>query len=215
MATRTRKIFNPVKGKEAALPPHYRLNTQYDPKNPLGNVGICNIAHAIRSWLIGFTYYDEALPRWIDWIDKALERDEEFGMSKEFYHLQLYQAKAIGKWLMNGKDDIKDWDNARIALEVRYYRQGSVHGNRVAHVMEHTIVDVSKPVHSVFSVPCDQALGLIDEAWATRHGVGTLQANGNRVWVVDMGRQVGTNGQTSIQIVVRDGTAEIITAFPK
>ncbi|MES2974163.1 MAG: hemagglutinin repeat-containing protein [Pseudomonadota bacterium] len=44
---------------------------------------------------------------------------------------------------------------------------------------------------------------------------GTLQANGNRVWIVDMGRQVGTAGQTSIQIVVRDGTNQVITVFPK
>ena len=56
---------------------------------------------------------------------------------------------------------------------------------------------------------------LVDEAWASRVGSGTLQANGNRVWIVDMGRQVGTGGQTSIQIVVRDGTTQVITAFPK
>ena len=46
-------------------------------------------------------------------------------------------------------------------------------------------------------------------------GLGTLQVNGNRVWIVDMGRQVGTGGQTSIQIGVRDGTTQVITALPK
>ena len=56
---------------------------------------------------------------------------------------------------------------------------------------------------------------LVDEAWASRVGSGTLQANGNRVWIVDMGRQVGTGGRASIQIVVRDGTTQVITAFPK
>ena len=56
-------------------------------------------------------------------------------------------------------------------------------------------------------------IGLVDGAWAARVGSGTLQANGNRVWVVDKGRQVGTVGQTSIQIVVRDGTTQVITAF--
>jgi GNAT superfamily N-acetyltransferase len=120
MATRTRRIFEPIESREAALPPHYNLNMQYDPKDPMGNFAVSYITNVIRSWLIGFTYYDEALPRWIDWIDKAFERDEECGMSKEFYHLQLYQAKALGRWLMNGKDDIKDWDNARMASEVCY-----------------------------------------------------------------------------------------------
>jgi hypothetical protein len=42
-----------------------------------------------------------------------------------------------------------------------------------------------------------------------------LQANGNRVWVVDLGKQIGTSGETSVQIVVRDRTKEIITAFSK
>ena len=95
------------------------------------------------------------------------------------------------------------------------YGQGSAHGNRVLHVMDHTVANASKPVHSVFSAPRNQVIGLVDEAWAARSGAGTLQANGNRVWTVDMGRQVGTGGQTSVQIVVRDGTTEIITAFPK
>lgn len=95
------------------------------------------------------------------------------------------------------------------------YGQGSAHGNRVMHVMDHTVANASKPVHSVFSAPRNQVIGLVDEAWAARSGAGTLQANGNRVWTVDMGRQVGTGGQTSVQIVVRDGTTEIITAFPK
>jgi GNAT superfamily N-acetyltransferase len=120
MATRTMSVFDPINSRKAALPPHYKLNTQYDPKDPMGNIGASRVSDIIRSWLIGFTYYDEALPRWISWIDKAFERNEECGMFPEFYHLQLYKAKAIGKWLMNGKDDIEDWENARIASEVCY-----------------------------------------------------------------------------------------------
>ncbi|WP_157696414.1 hypothetical protein [Pseudomonas asplenii] len=70
-------------------------------------------------------------------------------------------------------------------------------------------------VFSLFSVGRKQVVGLVDEAWSSKVWPGTLQANGNRVWIVDMGRQVGTSGQASIQIVVRDGTTQIITAFPK
>lgn len=83
------------------------------------------------------------------------------------------------------------------------------------HVLDHTVPNPSKPVHSLFSVDRKHVIGLVDQAWASRVGPGTLQANGNRVWVVDMGRQVGTSGQASIQIVVRDGTTQVITAFPK
>lgn len=95
------------------------------------------------------------------------------------------------------------------------YGEGSGQGNRVLHVLDHAAPNPSKPVHSVFNVDRNQVLGLVDEAWAARVGPGTLQANGNRFWVVDMGRQVGTGGQTSVQIVVRDGTTQVITAFPK
>lgn len=46
------------------------------------------------------------------------------------------------------------------------YGQGSAHGNRVMHVMDHTAANASKPVHSVFSAPRNQVIGLVDEAWA-------------------------------------------------
>lgn len=83
------------------------------------------------------------------------------------------------------------------------------------HVLDHAAPNPSKPVHSVFNVNRNQVLGLVDEAWAARVGPGALQAHGNRFWVVDMGRQVRTGGQTSVQIVVRDGTTRLVTAFPK
>jgi len=105
--------------------------------------------------------------------------------------------------------------NSWVSQEGLVYGQGSAHGNRVKHVLDHTVPNPNKPVHSVFSVDRTQVIGLLDEAWAGRIGPGTLQPNGNRVWIVDMGREVGTAGQRSVQIVVRDGTKNIITAFPK
>ncbi len=100
-------------------------------------------------------------------------------------------------------------------LEGLVYGQGSAHGNRVKHVLDHTKANPSKPVHSVFNVDKTQAIGLVDEAWTKKVGPGTLQPNGSRVWNVDMGKTVGTSGQTSIKIVVRDGTNTVITAFPQ
>ena len=88
-------------------------------------------------------------------------------------------------------------------------------GNRVDHVLEHTAPNPNKPVHSVFNAQGDDALRIVDDAWVNRTGPGTLQSNGNRTWAVDLGRPIGTTGQTSVQIIVRDGTNEIITAFPK
>jgi hypothetical protein len=72
----------------------------------------------------------------------------------------------------------------------------------------------AKPLHTLFNVDRTQLVGLIDEAWAARQGAGVLQANGNRVFDVAMGRAVGAGGETTIRIVVRDGTTKVITAYP-
>lgn len=72
------------------------------------------------------------------------------------------------------------------------YGQGSAQGNRVLHVLDHAVPNPTKPVHSVFDVPRNQIIGLIDEAFASRTGPGILQNNGNRSWIIDLGRQTGT-----------------------
>ncbi|MEW8507661.1 MAG: RHS repeat-associated core domain-containing protein [Candidatus Thiodiazotropha sp.] len=95
------------------------------------------------------------------------------------------------------------------------YGQGSIHGNRIMHVLDHAVPNPNKPVHSVFNVDRREVLGLVDEAWTRRIGPGAPQPNGNRTWTIDMGRVVGTAGERSIQLVVRDGTQKIITAFPR
>jgi len=108
-----------------------------------------------------------------------------------------------------------DGDTVHVSPSGLQYGADPKFGNRVDHVLDHTAPNPSKPVHSVFNAQGDDALRIVDDAWVNRTGPGTLQSNGNRTWTVDLGRPIGTNGQTSVQIVVRDGTKEIITAFPK
>jgi RHS repeat-associated protein len=91
------------------------------------------------------------------------------------------------------------------------YGQGSVHGNRVRHVLAHAAPDASKKTHSVFLGGERNVLGLIDEAWTRRGGP---LANDPGAYVVNMGRTVGTAGEQSIRIIVRPGTSELITAYP-
>lgn len=95
------------------------------------------------------------------------------------------------------------------------YGQGSVHGDRVRHVLAHATPDPSKPHHSVFNVVEDNILDLVDDAWRSRSTVTPIvQPNGNAVYNIPMGKVVGTQGETKIRIVVKNGTSEIITAFP-
>ena len=91
------------------------------------------------------------------------------------------------------------------------FGHGSTHGNRIKHVLAHGVPDPSKPIHSVFNVPRNQILPLVDEAWAAR---GAVLPGDPGAFVIPMGRPVGTAGETAIKIIVRPNTSEIITAYP-
>ena len=104
-----------------------------------------------------------------------------------------------------------DGDVAHVSPSGLRYGSDPKFGNRVDHVLDHTVPNPNKPVHSVFNVQGDDALSLVDEAW-TRRGIS--DPNDVAAFVVDMGRPIGTAGETSIRVVVRPGTTDIITAYP-
>lgn len=84
--------------------------------------------------------------------------------------------------------------------------------NRVDHVLDNTAPNPDKPVHSVFNVQGDDALALVDEAWSRRTAP---DPSDPYVYVVDLGRPIGTAGETKIRIVtMKPGGAEIRTAYP-
>ena len=93
------------------------------------------------------------------------------------------------------------------------YGQGSAHGSRVKHVLDHLVANPAKPTHSIFNVDRTKLIGTIDEAFA-KCGAGVPQANGNRMFEIDMGRVIGVNGERRIRLILRDGTNNVITAFP-
>ena len=82
-------------------------------------------------------------------------------------------------------------------------------------MLDHLVPNPSKATHSIFNVDRTKLIGLLEDAWAKKVGSGVLQPNGNRIWTVDMGRVIGTNGERHIQLVIKDGTTSVITAFPK
>ncbi|RNB70857.1 hypothetical protein EDM52_16540 [Brevibacillus invocatus] len=95
------------------------------------------------------------------------------------------------------------------------YEQGSIHGNRIQHVLAHAGPDPTKPLHTVFNVAKNDILPLVDEAWSLRGSVTPfVQNNGREVFNIPMGRVIGTNGEQIIRIVVEHGTSKIVSAFP-
>jgi hypothetical protein len=85
------------------------------------------------------------------------------------------------------------------------------HGNSLKHVLDHLTPNPSKVKHSVFNCGRAKVIELLDEAWARR---GAPLPNDPGTYVIDMGRTIGTGGQTFIKIVVRPGTTDVISAYP-
>lgn len=85
-------------------------------------------------------------------------------------------------------------------------------GNTLNHTLAHMIPNLIKKNHTVFNIPKDKIIELIDEAWSIK---GAYVAPDPRAYVVNMKRIIGTNGESAIRIVVKEpGTAEILTAYP-
>jgi hypothetical protein len=97
---------------------------------------------------------------------------------------------------------------------VRYNQDDPSFNNRLEHVESHLVPDTSKKQHTVFSVTKQELPRLIDEAW-TRRSDPKEGNTKNLVYEVDMGRPIGTDGETAIVIIVRPDRKSIVTAFPK
>lgn len=84
-------------------------------------------------------------------------------------------------------------------------------GSRMNHVLQHTVIREGKNVHSVFNVKGGELFELIDYAWLKR---GLQLQNDPGVYVIKLGRAVGTEGETAIKIATLPGTSKILTAYP-
>ncbi|WP_406642531.1 Hint domain-containing protein [Amycolatopsis sp. WGS_07] len=85
-------------------------------------------------------------------------------------------------------------------------------GHRIFHVGAHASesANPNKLNHSIFTGQ-QSPLELVDEAWARR---GAAEPGDPGAYVVPMGRSIGSGGETSIRVVVKPGTTEVITAYP-
>jgi hypothetical protein len=95
---------------------------------------------------------------------------------------------------------------------------------RYQHVSAHNVPNIDKASHGVF---IDDAVTTTNEAWTIvqRTGAQPVSSGGVSVYTVPMGRNVGFAGgananqlagvpHTSVQIIVKPGTNQIITAYP-
>ncbi len=125
-------------------------------------------------------------------------------------------AETVGK---EGYDLVKGIPGLRYTGEGTWvsqagiiYGKGSKDGNRLRHILLHRKPDPLKPKHNVFAGETKDIPSLIDEAWLKK---GIPEVNDPGAYVVPMGKVIGTQGETSLRIIVKPGTCEIISAYPQ
>jgi hypothetical protein len=89
------------------------------------------------------------------------------------------------------------------------YRPTGTAGARLEHVLLHAYPDDSKRVHSLFK-DRHRIVELIDEAWLRR---GRPAVDDPLAYNVDMGRVIGSHGETILRVVVKSGN-EVVSAYP-
>lgn len=107
----------------------------------------------------------------------------------------------------------KVW-TSKAGLEFGYDKN---YGNRIKHVMAHFEPNPNKLNHSVFSFNKNEIIDVLDETWSkvkTNKSLYKVPDNAKDVYVVDLGRKIGTNGQTKIRIVVDPDTSKVTSAYP-
>ena len=116
-------LYDPVRARQAAVEGGLArvLGTQHDPKLPMGNFGRAALSDVISAWLVGLhAEIAPAIPRSLQWIDKAVAEDEKFGVDPNEHRTALHWAKAIGGWLDGGSNHEGEWDFARVYEEARW-----------------------------------------------------------------------------------------------
>lgn len=85
----------------------------FDPSRPMGNVGSSDVNMMVPAIVAGmWDEVREEIPRRLEWIEYALDRNEKFGESENFHRSNLLQAKGIGLWLLRNDPATEVWSQA-------------------------------------------------------------------------------------------------------
>ncbi|SNT06757.1 hypothetical protein SAMN06265795_1133 [Noviherbaspirillum humi] len=194
----------------------------YGPEMGAAALGSKRAGAAIRSGTRGGAVIEEATPAS---ANKIYSTDGALADASKSKIGTVEQSRDSGPQPTSPVKQSNEVGNASKVVELTYdksnqtwttpagldYGPGSVHGNRVQHILDHAEPNPTKTTHIVFNVDRKEVLGLVDEAWLAR---GSPLPNDPGAYVVPMGRAVGTAGETNIKIIVRPGTNKIITAYP-
>ena len=114
----------------------------------------------------------------------------------------MEQLEGTGTWLGQGR-----WQSKGGLV---YEPMVGDQGHRISHIFDHTVPNPQKPSHSIFSDTRDKILDLVDEGFskAKQHPQDAFR------FEAEMGKVVGSAGETKMRIIVNPQTKQITTAFP-
>ncbi|WP_175423709.1 hypothetical protein [Inhella inkyongensis] len=89
-----------------------------------GLVGLFPQAHALAQ-------------RAVEWFDRSLQRNEDFGGETETYHQRLVQGKALALWLRDGSAATEVWAEAfRRQLSIMERLRADLRGNGLSALLD-------------------------------------------------------------------------------
>lgn len=154
----------------------------------------------------GYTRFAGGIIR-ADGTDFVEELIRVFGGRSNFdkvgFSSLMEQLDSSGTWLAQGK-----WKSEGGII---YSTMSKEQGHRLSHVLDHTVPNLQKSTHTVFSCTRSEILSLIDDGFkkAKQHPRDFPR------FEVDMSpRVIGTGGETKMRIVIDPNTKEITTAYP-
>lgn len=115
--------FNPTKERQSALDftLNFELSTKFDANRPMGNIADSILHSAIRIYLSGLQKeIYPVIPRCREWLDYAINNNEELGEEIDLHRTKLNWARAICEWLENGWDSPGHWEDARVYEEAAW-----------------------------------------------------------------------------------------------
>lgn len=121
-------LFDPIKFRETGQDYTLRslLNLKFDESKPMGNFLIYELDAIIKLILVGaYAQIAPVVPRFLEWLQMAIDRDEEFGADKDFYYQGLHWAEANYLWLLNNEHSQEVWGRAQVHSEVVVRKQRS------------------------------------------------------------------------------------------
>lgn len=145
-------VFNPIRKRQTSEEGGLArvLRTAFDDAAPMGNIAHHDLEAVLYAWLVGFyTEVASVIPRALEWLDTAIQRDEQFGLERNFHRMTLHWSRSLGLWMRDAASATEGWDLTR-----RFCDEALAHDTNVwskPHILTYRLDD-----YMAFSVQAER-----------------------------------------------------------